>query len=385
MLSWMGSVWARFRSGRRGAIALACVLGLANGCGRSDLDPVECQEPEVEACQRADGRPGVRTCFDGMWSECGPGMLPVGGGGGSGGSGGGQSGAGGQPLGGAGGKAPIGGAGAGGAGAGGAGAGGLGGFAGMGPAGAAGMGGQAPESLYCDEGERAVLYLLTDDPVLMRVDADTLESLSVATLNVVGLNSLAVTSAGVVYASAGLDLYRINAQSGQATKMGLDTTDLVGGETSMTIGFSPADPVLFGDSLLLAHADQNGEIDLYAVPLDTFSPLWRHHFDDLFEYPEPVVAPDGRTFALLTEGFAEWDPGILVELSSLPVPGLPEAWSGDSAFLSGYLFAAYAETDTLSRVYRARVMPTLKNSPITEIATFPAAIIGAGAACEQRP
>jgi len=58
---------------------------------------------------------------------------------------------------------------------GGAGVGGVAGSAGTPTAGVAGAGGQPQRSLYCAAGERAVLYLLTADEALLRVDADTLE------------------------------------------------------------------------------------------------------------------------------------------------------------------------------------------------------------------
>lgn len=296
---------------------------------------------------------------------------------------GGQSGAGGRAAAGSAGRRPIdpmGGFGAGGmAGVAGAGAGGV-----AAAAGTAGSGGQPHQSLYCDARERAVLYLLSEQAVLLRIDADTLEPLGEVQVGLNAVNSLAVTASGTVYAAAGLALYRVDALSGQALNVGLDVGGFTG-DASLTIGYAPVDPVIFGEALLVAHADAAQEIDLYVAPLQSFVPLWRHHFDDLTEYPEPVVDPSGRTFAMISEGFVEYDPGTLTKLGTLPVPGLPQAWSGDSAYLAGYLFAVYAENAALTRIYRAQVMPDLEDSPIQELGTLPVRIIGAGAACEARP
>jgi hypothetical protein len=228
-----------------------------------------------------------------------------------------------------------------------------------------------------------VLYLLSDQSTLLRVDADTLEWLGEVQVGVSALNSLAVTANGTVYATAGLELYRVDPLSGQAVNVGLDVAGFSGG-TSLTIGYAPVDPVIFGEALLIAHADSAGEIDLYVVPLQSFVPLWRHHFDDLDENPEAVVDPAGRTFALISQGFVEYDPGTLTELASLAVPGLPQAGSGDSAYLSGYLFAVYAQRSGGSRLYRVQVLLDLDDSPIHELGTLPVAIVGAGAACEER-
>lgn len=255
---------------------------------------------------------------------------------------------------------------------------------GAGAASMAGAGGAPQQSPLCDPGERAVLYLLNDLSGLLRIDADTLELLSEVQVGLDALNSLAVTANGTVYATAGLSVYRIDAVSGRAVNVNLDVAGLIG-DVSLTIGYAPVDPVIFGESLLVAHADAAGEIDLYVASLRSFVPLWRHHFDGLSEYPEPVVDPAGRTFAMLSQGLIEYDPGTLTQLGSLPVPGLPQAWSGDCAYLSGQLFAVYAESASLSRIYRAQVAPDVGDSSIQELGTLSERIIGAGAACEDRP
>jgi hypothetical protein len=369
----MGMLRAWLRSRRGGTLVVSSVLALAGACGRSSVDPGECREPEVEACVRDNGKPGVRQCFDGMWSECGRGSLPTSGsgGGGSGGQGGtagrsssGDAGRGGQPVAGAG----------------------NGGVAGVAPLGGeAGAGGEPLSSLYCDEGEQAVLYLLSDPDVLYRVDADTMETLGQVQVGISDVNSLAVTRNGTVYAASRLEIFRIDAFTGQAVAVGLDVSAL-DGDDSLTIGYAPKDPVLSGEVLLMAHKSVAGEVDLYAVSLNTFVPLWRHYFDGLDEYPEPLAAPNGRTFALLSGGFVEYDPGIYVELGTLPVPGLGTGWSGDSAYLSGYLFAIYGEDDgTRSRIYRGQVKPDLEDSAMQDLGTFPSDVIGAGAACLSRP
>jgi len=100
--------------------------------------------------------------------------------------------------------------------------------------------------------------------------------------------------------------------------------------------------------------------------------------------PELVVAPDGRTFALHSESLVEYDPGIVSELARLPVPGPPD-WSGDVAYLSGYLFVVHAVNQSLSRLYRAQVMPDFEDSPIEEVGPIADFIIGIGAACEAPP
>jgi hypothetical protein len=261
--------------------------------------------------------------------------------------------------------------------------GGVAGGGGAGVGGTAGAGGQPGQSLFCDASQRAVLYLLSDQSTLFRIDADTLEPLGQVQVGVSGANSLAVTANGTVYATAGLELYQIDPLSGQTVNVNLVAN--FSGEFSLTIGYAPVDPVLFGEALLLAHADPTGEIDLYAVPLKSLVPLWRHHFYDLAEYPEPLVDPTGRTFAMISEGLVEYDPGTLTKLGTLPVPGLPQAWSGDSAYLSGYLFAAYAESSSSSRIYRAQVMADLGDSPLREVGNLPIAVVGAGAACEKLP
>lgn len=342
MQRWMGSVSAWFRSGRECVVAVLCALVLVSGCGRTELLPGD------------DGYP----------------VKPGAGAGGQGGAGGrGQGGSAGRrpidPMGGVGGGVAGGGA--------------------AGVAGMAGAGGQPNRSLFCDASQRAVLYLLSDQSALFRIDADTLEPLGEVQVGISGANSLAVTANGTVYATAGLALYQVDALSGQAVNVNLVVANL-SGDFSLTIGYAPVDPVLFGDALLLAHADPTGEIDLYAVPLQSsFVPLWRHHFDDLDEYPEPLVDPTGRTFAMISEGFVEYDPGTLTKLGTLPVPGLPQAWSGDSAYLSGYLFAVYAESASSSRIYRAQVVANLGDSPINELGNLPIAVVGAGATCEERP
>jgi hypothetical protein len=228
-----------------------------------------------------------------------------------------------------------------------------------------------------------VLYLLSDQSTLFRFDADTLEPLGQVQVGISGANSLAVTANGTVYATAGLELYQVDPLSGRTVNVNLVAN--FSGDFSLTIGYAPVDPVLFGEALLLAHADPTGEIDLYAVPLNSLVPLWRHHFYDLAEYPEPLVDPTGRTFAMISEGLVEYDPGTLTKLGTLPVPGLTQAWSGDSAYLSGYLFAAYAESSSSSRIYRAQVMADLGDSPLREVGNLPIAVVGAGAACEKRP
>lgn len=326
-------------------VGVSCALALVSACGRTGLLP---------AARDDDGQSGAGA--------------------------GGQGGAGGLGQGGSAGRRPIdpmGGAGAGGVG--GVAAGGVAGVAGI-----AGAGGQPNRSLFCEASERAVLYLLSGQSTLFRMDADTLERLGQVQVGVSGLNSLAVTANGTVYATAGLELYRVDAFSGQAVNVNLDVADF-SGDSSLTIGYAPVDPVIFGEALLVAHADSAGEIDLYVAPLQSFVPLWRHHFDDLNEYPEAVVEPAGRTFAMISEGFVEYDPGTLTELGSLAVPGLPQASAGDAAYLSGYLFAVYAESSGASRLYRVQVLADLEDSPIHELATLPVAIIGAGAACEARP
>lgn len=380
----MGSVRAWFRSRRGCGLAVLAALALASACGRSSVDAGECSEPQTEACVRDNGKPGIRQCFDGMWSECGRGSLP-----GAGSGGGGSGGSGGSGQGGTAGRASAGDAGRGGRPIepmGGVSSGGLAGFAGeqaAGSGGDAGAGGEGNASLFCDQNEQAVLYLLSQQDVLYRLDADTLETLSQVQLTVNGLNSLAVTRNGTVYATAGLELYRVSASTGQAVNVGLDVGGL-SGTASLTIGYAPTDPVLSGESLLMAHLDLDQEIDLYVVPLSSFVPLWRHHFEDLLDYPEPLSAPNGRTFALVSDGFVEYDPGIYVELGTLPVPGLVGGWSGDSAYLSGYLFAIYDQGEH-SRIYRAQVMPQLEDSSMQNLGTFPAVVIGAGAACEDGP
>jgi hypothetical protein len=189
-----------------------------------------------------------------------------------------------------------------------------------------------------------------------------------------------------VYATStlGLELYRINPLSGQAVNVSLGDSAFAS-NGALSVGFSPADPVLFGDALLVAQVVLGEGVDVYATPVSSFLPLWRHRFEGATETPELVVAPDGRTFAQVSEGLVEYDPGILSELGRLPVPGLSEGWSGDAAYLSGYLFVIYAETQRLSRLYRAQVMPDLEDSPVEQLGPISDAIIGIGAACEALP
>ena len=333
----MGSVSAWFRSGRWGVVAVSSALALCSACGRTGLLPGEREDEPVKAGAGAGGQ-------------------------GTGGRG--QGGSAGRP------NEPRGGAGAGGGAA--------------GVAGVAGAGGQANPSLFCDAGQRAVLYLLSEQSRLSRIDADTLEPLGEVQIGLSALNSLAVTASSTVYATAGLELYRIDALSGQAVNVDLNVAGFTG-DASLTIGYAPVDPVIFGEALLVAHADLAGKIDLYAVSLQSFVPLWRHHFDDMQEYPELVVDPAGRTFAMTSEGLVEYDPGTLTKLGSRAVPGLTEPWSGDSAYLSGYLFMVYIESSNSSRLYRAQVTLDIEDSPLQELGTLPAAIVGAGAACEARP
>ena len=69
-----------------------------------------------------------------------------------------------------------------------------------------------------------MLYLLTEDEVIFRVDADTLETLTRVRVSGAGsLVSLAATSAGVVYATTelDLDLYRVDPISGEAVNVNL--------------------------------------------------------------------------------------------------------------------------------------------------------------------
>lgn len=331
---------AFFRSRRGGVVALATALALSGACGRSELLP-----GDVEG---SDGGRGDAA------------------GGGRGGRG----------FGGTAGSRPIGGAGAGGA-AGNAGA----------PAGAAGVGGQPPQSQYCGVGERAVLYLLAEDEVILRVDADTLETLTRVNVDPpTPLFSLAATDNGVVFATSefDLDLYRIDQISGQGTPVNL-LDSIFGSNGALSVGFSPADPVLFGDTLLLAQVVLGEGVDLYALPVTGGAPLWRHQFKGMTEAPELALAPDGRTFALHSESLFEYDPGILSELGRLPMPGPLEVPSGDVAYLSGYLFTVHAVNQSLSWLHRVQVMSDFEDSPIEELQPLADFIIGIGAACEALP
>jgi hypothetical protein len=338
----MGSVRASFWAGRTGVLALASALVLSSACGRTGL------------LQGHDGGDGGR------------------GGAGGGGSGPGFGGAAGgsrvEPQ-------------------GGAEAGGVAGSAGAQTGGVAGSGGQPQQSVYCGAGERAVLYLLTADGVILRVDADTLENLTRVRIDAPQLSSLTATDTGVVYATSvlGLDLYRIDPFSGQSVNVPLSESVFASNNGALSVGFSPADPVLFGDTLLLAQLVLGEGVDLYATPVGSgFVPLWRHRFEGMTETPELVVDPEGRTFALLSEGFVEYDPGILSQLATLAVPGLAGR-SGDAAYLSGHLFAVYPVNQRLSRLYRARVMADLEDSPIEAVGPIADFITGIGAACEAVP
>jgi hypothetical protein len=338
----MGSVRARFWSGRTSVGALASALLLSSACGRTGLLP---------------GYDGGR---DG----------PGGAGGGSGGRG----------FGGAAGNGQV-------EPRGGAGAGGVAGNAGAQTGGVAGSGGQPQPSLYCGAGKRAVLYLLTSDGVILRVDADTLETLTRARIDAPPLYSLTATDTGVVYATSVLDLhlYLIDPLSGQAVNARLSESVFASNNSALSVGFSPADPVLFGDTLLLAQLVLGEGVDLYAAPVGSGRvPLWRHRFEGMTENPRLAVAPDGRTFALLSDGFVEYDPGILSQLAKLTVPGLAGR-SGAAAYLSGYLLAVYAVSQTQSRLYRAQVMPDLEDSPIEAVGSIADFITGIGAACEVLP
>jgi hypothetical protein len=107
----------------------------------------------------------------------------------------------------------------------------------------------------------------------------------------------------------------------------------------------------------------------------------RKALTQLNEYPEILSTPEGRVFAMVAQGFVEHDPFTLAEIGTLPIPGIPADWTGDSAYLSGYLFGAYAQNGT-SRVYRAHVMPELPDSPLVTLTEYPAKVVGAGAACD---
>jgi hypothetical protein len=335
----MGTVRAFCRSRRGGVVALVGALALGNACGgRSDLLP-----GDVEI------------------GEAGRGLAGMGGGG--------------RGPGGAAGSRPVGGAGAGGAS----------GSAGTPTAGVAGSGGQAQESHYCEAGQRAVLYLLAEDEAILRVDADTLQTLTRVRIDPgVEMYSLAATDTGIVYATSVLDVYRVDPLSGQAVDVNLSKLAFAS-NGALSVGFSPADPVVFGDTLLLSQVVVGQGVDVYAAPVSSFTPLWRHRFDGMTENPELVVAPDRRMFGLLSKGFVEYDPGILSEVASIPPPGSLEGRSGDVAYLSGYLFAVYAINQSLSRLYRVKVMSVFEVSPIEELEPIPDFIIGIGAACEAAP